>query len=124
MGPSSIPPPATEPDPSTNDDWDPSPGESISGHVHDRETIETKYGERVVLSIAAGDGNVARVPCFRTHLQELVALNDPQPGDGIAITYFGPNPGHKKEWYAMRVAKQDSLLNSRAANAPLDEEVA
>lgn len=101
----SYPQPATEPDPSTNNDWDPSPGESIVGQVHDRETFETKYGDRVVLSIATGDGDVTRVPCFRTHLRELLAVNDPQPGDGVAISYFGPNAGEKKELYAMRVTK-------------------
>ena len=104
-----IPPAPTEPDPSSNNDWDPSPGESISGQVHDRETFETKYGDRVVLSIATGDGEVIRVPCFRTHLRELLAANDPRPGDGIAVTYFGPNPGEKKELYAMRVDSSDRL---------------
>jgi hypothetical protein len=104
-----VPAAPTEPDPTANNDWDPSPGESITGHVHDRETIETKYGDRVVLSIAAGDGDVIRVPCFRTHLRELLAVNDAQPGDGIAITYFGPDPGKKKELYAMRVDKTARL---------------
>src|SRR4051794_22668354 len=70
MSSPSIPAPATEPDPSSNSDWDPSPGESISGVVHDREEIETKYGPRVVLSISTGDGEVTRVPCFRMHLRE------------------------------------------------------
>ena len=138
----SIPEPADTPDPSNSNDWDPSPGESISGHVHDRETVQFKRtfeegqptsGE--VLSIATGDGNVTRVPCFRTHLRELLALNDPRPDDGISVTYFGPNAGEKKERYAMRVSKQtpqDSLLDAepsetakaaRAVNAPLDREV-
>ena len=129
----SIPEPADTPDPSSNDDWDPSPGEHISGHVHDRETFETKYGDRVVLSIATGDGDVVRVPCFRTHLRELLAVNNPKPGDAVSITYFGPNPGEKKEWYAMRVARSGSLLDappseavemSKALNAPLDDEEA
>jgi hypothetical protein len=136
----SIPPPAEEPDPSTNTDWDPSPGESISGTVHDREEIETRYGPRAVLSISS-DGKITRVPCFRQHLRELLALNDPRPADGIAISYFGPEPGGKKERYAMRVVKSDrptdrdrdpdSLLDaepsetaklSRAINAPLGDE--
>ena len=130
MSSPSIPAPATEPDPSSNSDWDPSPGESISGVVHDREQIETKYGPRVVLSISTGGGEVTRVPCFRTHLRELLALNDPSPGDGISISYFGTQPGGKKQQYAMRVTKQGSLLGaelsetakvSRAVNTPLDE---
>ena len=114
-----VPAAATEPDPSSNNDWDPSPGESISGQLHDRETIETKYGDRVVLSIATGDGDVVRVP-FRTHLRELLALNDPQPGDGIAITYFGPEPGKKKELYAMRVDKTARLAQGEV----IEEEAA
>jgi hypothetical protein len=141
MSSPSIPSPATEPDPSSNSDWDPSPGDSISGIVHDREEIETKYGPRVVLSISTGDGEVTRVPCFRTHLRELLALNDPRPADGCSITFFGPPPGGKKHEYAMRVAKgdrlsardQDSLLDaepseaarmSRAVNEPLDGKAA
>lgn len=126
-----YPQPASEPDPSSNNDWDPSPGESIVGQVHDCETFETKYGDRVVLSIATGDGDVTRVPCFRTHLRELLAVNDPQPGDGIAISYFGRNAGEKKELYAMRVDKgerleQDKLVEEvRADEALFDgEEVA
>ena len=117
-----IPQAPTEPDPSASNDWEPSPGESISGQVHDRETFETKYGDRVVLSIAVGDGDVVRVPCFRTHLRELLVANDPQPGDGIAITYFGPEPGEKKELYAMRVDTSERLGQAEKAKEPLFEE--
>lgn len=115
MTPASIPPIPTEPDPSNSaEDWagtkDGCPrGETIVGHMHDRRIAETTRGDRVVLEVATGDGDVVPVPCFRTHLRELVAENDPQPGDGIAIVYFGPEPGKKKELYAMRVDKSARL---------------
>jgi hypothetical protein len=102
------------PDPSQNDDWvgvtpDATPGDKIIGNVHDRETVETKHGAREVLSINIEDGKIERVPCFRTHLRELLALNDPRPGDGFVAVYFGPEPGQKKELYAMRVDKSARL---------------
>jgi hypothetical protein len=102
-----IPQPATEPDAFESDDWvGENPGDAIAGIVIAREmvTIRRTGEEAVVLVIRCEDGVEKRVPCFRTHLKELLAKHDPQPGDGIAITYFGQPDGFKHQ-YAMRVAK-------------------
>jgi hypothetical protein len=109
------------PDPSTGGDWvgvtsNAQPGVGITGTVYDRRTVtvpargEGDDGQREVLEIATGDGKIESVPCFRSHLRELVARHDPRPGDGIALRYFGPEPGKQKERYAMVVEKSQRLI--------------
>ena len=108
MSSSSIPTPPTEPDPVKSNDWKgEKPGDSIAGIVTGRETkVSEKYkSEFEVLIVRNGDSTDTRVPCARQHLAQLVEENDPQPGDGIAITFFGENPSGYGFAYAMRVAK-------------------
>ena len=107
-----VPDPPTEPDPVLGgDDWKgETHGDAIAGIVEVRETKSTdKFGGKdfEVLTIRNGDDTERKVACARMHLAQLVAEHDPQPGDGIAITYFGPEPGELTERYAMRVEKAD-----------------
>ena len=123
MSPSKIPAPAEGPDPSEHDDWEPEAGDSIAGIVRDREEVETKFGVRTVLSVDTGGGDVTRVPCFRTHLRELVGAERSQVDDGIWIGYYGTEEGRRKERYAMRVSKQDSLLDDEPSEAAEESKV-
>lgn len=107
-----IPEPAAEPDPIESNDWlGQNVGESIVGTVVERETFTSKRYNRDfdVLTIRNGDGDEKRVPCARAHLAQLLAEHDPQPGDGIAITYFGERPDGYGFQYAMRVSKQEEV---------------
>ena len=103
-----VPEPATEPDPFKSDDWRAErQGDSIAGVVTARETFESeKYNKTFdVLTIRNGDGEEKRVSCARAHLGQLLAEHNPQPGDGIAITFFGQEPGGLTYLYGMRVQK-------------------
>jgi hypothetical protein len=127
-GDAHVPELPDEPDPSRNEDWvgttsDAKPGESIAGIVHDRREITVRDELRVVLDVAEGDGRVTSVPAFRTHLRELVAMHDPQPGDGIAIRYFGPEPGGRKERYGMNVDKSARLAEPVGAVEQADDQL-
>jgi hypothetical protein len=103
-------------------------GDTLSGIVDSRETFTSKksYDGKPpksfeVIGVETAD-RVRRVPCARQHLAQLVAEHDPQPGDGIAITYFGQEPGGKRELYAMRVAKAASLAEPERSNGSPDDE--
>ncbi|MEK6251846.1 MAG: hypothetical protein AABM43_07860 [Actinomycetota bacterium] len=104
----------TEPDPSVNNDWVgatgdyPPRGTALNGVVRIRETRESKFGEFEALGIEDEDGVIQNVPGFRSHLKELIAKNDPRPGDEISVVFFGVPEGGKKVEYAMRVAKNGS----------------
>jgi hypothetical protein len=105
-----IPEIPTEPDPVVTTDWlGEYRGDSITGIVAGRETFTSEKYKRDfdVLTIRNGSGEERRVPCARQHLAQLLAEHDPQPGDGIAIVYFGQEPGGLREQYAMRVSKQE-----------------
>jgi len=102
MVPSNTPALPNEPDPTSNSDWEPAPGEGLVGEVIDREDFETRYGSRTAWTILTEDGNEVRVKNFHMHLRELLAEHDPQVGDRVAIRYFGTEPGGKKELYAVR----------------------
>jgi hypothetical protein len=102
-----IPEPATEPDPIESNDWlGEKSGDTISGVVTVRETAHSdKYNRDFeILTIRNGDDEEKRLPCARQHLTQLVEKYDPQPGDGIAVTYFGRPDGFAFQ-YGMRVNK-------------------
>ena len=113
-----APTPATEPDEVKDNTWDPAPGESLAGVVDNRETFKRKSdGEPFeVLSVRDEDEQIVRVLCGRAHLKALVAEHDPRPGDGIAISFFGQQPGGQRFLYALRVEK--------AGRADVDAEAA
>ena len=95
LAPARIPEPPTEPDPVQSDNWEPEKsGDTLVGTVIGRETFHSEKYDRdfVVLTVRDGDGEEKRVPCARAHLGQLVAEHDPQPGDGIAISFFGQRP--------------------------------
>ncbi len=99
MNPSSntpiVPEPPAEPDPFQQNDWrGEHRGDTVAGVVTEREQFTSeKYGKTFdVLTIRNGDGEAKRVSCARAHLSQLVAEHDPQPGDGVAITFFGQEP--------------------------------
>jgi hypothetical protein len=105
-----IPEPADKPDPFDSNDWKGEHrGDSVTGVVTTRESfVSEKYGKTFdVLTIRNGDGEVKRVACARAHLAQLLAEHDPQPGDGIAITFFGQEPGGLTYLYGMRVEKAE-----------------
>jgi len=143
MSAPSIPPPATEPDPVSDDTWDPQEFPThIGGVVEDRQTFNRKSDGSPFEVLTIGvDGESIRVLCGRKHLAQLVKEHDPRPGDAVSISCFGREPGGQRFLYAMRVDKshrlgnrdQDSLLEagpsgaakvSRAVNEPLGEEAA
>jgi hypothetical protein len=103
-----IPVPPTEPDPVKDDSWKPEkPGDSIAGVVIKRETVHSEKYKRDfdVLTVKNGSDEETRVPCARSHLAQLLEEHDPQPGDGIAISFFGEKPDGWGYQYAMRVSK-------------------
>jgi hypothetical protein len=106
-----IPEPAREPDPVHSNDWDPQKGETVAGVVAERETYTSRKSGREfdVLVVRNGDGEEKRVTCARSHLRQLLEENDPKPGDGIAVTYFGREEEGEfsRHLYAMRVTKAD-----------------
>jgi hypothetical protein len=106
-----VPEPPTEADPFQSNDWKgENRGDTIAGIVTERDTFESEKYQKTfdVLTIKNGDGEEKRVACARAHLGQLVAEHDPQPGDGIAITFFGQEAGGLTYLYGMRVAKSDS----------------
>jgi hypothetical protein len=78
------------------------------GLVTGREAFTSKrYGsDFVVLVVREEDGSELRVSCARSHLAQLVAEHDPQPGDGIAVTYFGERPDGFGFQYGIRTSKR------------------
>ena len=110
MSSPNVPPPATEPDPIREDTWDPQEfPATISGIVEERETFERKRdGEPFEVLTIRTDDELVRVLCGRKHLAQLVAQDDPLPGDGIAITCFGKNERGMFQ-YALRVDKSARL---------------
>jgi hypothetical protein len=95
------------PDPWADDAWAPKEGDGIVGTVTARETVDSpKLGKEFeILTVTNGNGEETKVLCGRVHLASLIAEHDPQPGDGIAIRYFGPRAGERTHLYAMRVTK-------------------
>jgi hypothetical protein len=108
-----VPEPADAPDEfkASGDGWAGNfPNDVLRGEVLERGELETeKFGGSTapVLKIADADNNGREVdlPCWRAHLRQLVEEHDPQPGDGIAVTYHGQEPGGLRQLYSMRVAK-------------------
>jgi hypothetical protein len=108
-----IPEPADTPDPySASNGWVGNfPGDTLRGEIVERDTLETQKhggGTAALLRITDADsdnGEVVDVACWRAHLKQLIEEHDPQPGDGIAITYHGQEPGGLRQLYSMRVAK-------------------
>ncbi len=118
----SIPLPPSSPDPVRSNDWKgEETGDTITGVVTGRETKKSeKYGsEFEVLTVKNGDGE-KQVMCARSHLAQLVEENDPQPGDGIAISFFGEKPDGFGYLYAMRVQKASGAAGLPATDADED----
>lgn len=121
-----IPPPPDAPDPVSDDTWDPEEfPATIGGIVEKRETFERKRdGEPFEVLTLRTDDQLVRVLCGRVHLAQLVAENDPQPGDGISITCFGREDGGPRFLYGLRVDKSARLSDKPTGsvlNEPLEE---
>jgi hypothetical protein len=107
---SRIPDPATEPDEFESSDWlGEKPGDTCVGEVTGRESHHSKkYGTDFEVLVVRNGQSETRVACARTHLAQLVEKHDPQPGDGIAISFFGERPDGYGFQYAMRVSKPEA----------------
>ena len=107
-----IPSAPNAPDPVGEDAWEPTEyPATIAGTVNERRTFKRKRdGEPFeVLTIRTAEGEEIRVLCGRAHLAQLVRDNDPQPGDGIAITAFGREDDGQRYLYGMRTDKSARL---------------
>ena len=127
----SIPPPATEPDDGRNPTWEPEtfPGHPRAAGYDSRTTLKCRQpqGERrttfekLVVQTPDGEtGRRARRPGAPS--RGLIVKHDPQPGDLVAITAFGPD---EKGWheYGLNVDKsaRDQLPDAEEAEELFEE---
>lgn len=88
------------------------PGEGIMGKVISFREDEGDYGVYMVVTLETEDGDTHRVLGFGTVLDRELRDANPEPGDTIAIKYFGKGEVKKGKWagkpygkYKVRVVK-------------------
>jgi len=86
--------------------WRPEPDEKIVGTVDSVDEFEGKFGAYPVLTIIEDGGGDVSVHCFHTVLKREVARQRPEPGDRIAIKYFGRDEERGYERYRVIVEKE------------------
>ena len=60
----------------------------IAGTIVSRKTLDTKYGEREVLTLDT-DGTRRDVFCTQAALKKWLKDSQPREGDGVEITFLG-----------------------------------
>lgn len=75
--------------------WLPRPGDKVGGTLVDRYTGESDYGIYPILEIEQANGEVIAVHGFHTVLRGQIERKDPQPGDRVGVTYYGPQDADK-----------------------------
>lgn len=133
-----LPPAADAPDDGYNEVWigceKDAPSEAfpdtLAGEIVSRTTLKFRQprGEREAfekLVVQRPDRELIDVPCGRARLARLVVKFDPQVGDLISVTAFGPD---EKGWhrYGMNVDRSqreelDRLVGEAQESLPVED---